>query len=348
MMRRRVALLASLAPLAVAAIPYGCASRPAHDGAGTEGAEPEVPQIVGGKPINSPGDPISSAFPLSTVALSTPIPDSGFYVHSCTGVIVSNNQILTAAHCMADSTTQVGFYNNITDQPVNWIQAASAVTPKGINCLANQTDDSGCHTSTGVLMDLAVVTLSQNIPAGYQPANLGPCGQYAANYQKSAWEVGVGKINGSSNSAQRMQWVPVKLPPTDSNGEIDTATWYADHGDSGGPIYQLEAPSDDAGTDSGAVVDGGVPGSLVVVGITHAMSGLPDSGNVTNSYTSVESSATCMWVLLQTLAPPQPPIIIARKAADKIDLDLDTLLGEGVRKGVGTTVTQELIPALSQ
>jgi hypothetical protein len=312
--------------------------------------------IESGDTINDPDNPVSSLFPVSTVHLSTQVtlPDGGLGDWDCTGVILTPMQVLTAAHCAANSTTVVSFYgttrgagpgpNGVT------INASGTIPPAvepGVVCSAFVPGSypATCYSPNagGHFADLEVVTLSSAIKAPYLAVTLGRAGVYAAASHRPSWEVGTGLMNLRKNgwdaaepvlnSALLMEWVPTTLVASDADGSFLSTQLYGDPGDSGGPVYQY------AITASGASPVAPGTYNLILVGILSGMLGpnFSEDGKLTyaNRYTSVEEPDNAAWLQSEiALSPPPTP------ASDLADIDAAAPLSsttEGAAVGAATS-----------
>jgi hypothetical protein len=175
---------------------------PVSPGNGSDSLGTTEAPIEGGQPINTGSDVVSRAFPLYTVWLSS----------GCTGVIVSQNQILTAAHCQVDESTDVEFYplwpstgNTPLASPTRQIDTTQTMVEPGVNCPA--TLGTGCYSYTGKThyADLEILTLTDNVPSGYQAVTLGAALSYNnANLggvlSGSMWLAGTGNMNQDKQS----------------------------------------------------------------------------------------------------------------------------------------------------
>jgi hypothetical protein len=195
----RPALLsrAGLSVVVVAAATAACALQTsADDGQGSMGTS--ATPIEGGRVINAGSDSIAMLVPYYTVWISS----------GCTGVIVSPNQILTAAHCQVDDSTDVEFYplwpstgNTPNPSPTLQIDTTKTLVEQGVNCPSDL--GTGCYSYQGSsthYADIQILTLTDNVPSGYLPAMLGVSGSYStANLggvlNGAMWLVGTGNMN---------------------------------------------------------------------------------------------------------------------------------------------------------
>jgi hypothetical protein len=234
-----------------------------------------------GDPVNDGSDPMASIFPIETVSLETP------GAPGCTGVILTENSILTAAHCNVGPTTIAHFYlgNDSADGgshvPFASINASSsvAVVTQGATCDPTDTANypSSCFTSSGSTgayhdADLAVLTLASGVPVGFNPVVLGPrgLGLQDAGTPPVWWELAAGgamPINANSP----LMWAPVtRLIDTSGAGESQgwflISSLYGMWNDAGGPVFQAPPPLDGGTDDAGASTDMILRGIVVGIG----------------------------------------------------------------------------------
>jgi hypothetical protein len=249
-----------------------------------------------GDPINEGFNPVSSLFPLSTVTLETPGSPG------CTGVILSDTKILTAAHCKPGPTTTVRLYGTtagsgalIAGPPLPPSTSVAVEVQPGVVCDPTVTGSvpDTCYTGSGSARhyaDLAVVTLDALIPAPYVPVALGPRGSFTANYgKKTSWQVATG-------GGGAMRWAPTyyALSNNDNVGYFTMTSPFGLPGDTGGPVYQYA-------TNTTPVASGVY--NLILLGLTSTIG--PDQGGSATSnthvttYTSVVYPDNYDWIIGQ-------------------------------------------------
>lgn len=317
--------------LAAAALTSAC-----FDGGNpSESAASSEAPIEGGRVINDSTNPISAQFPQSTVRLITSHKgaDGKIGLFACTGIILTPTQILTAAHCQTNATTQVYFYPSGADAgdlPTGTPLTPAATSPNGgpnpavqpgVICdgSTSKSDSCYCKTPSYHYADIAILTLSAKVPDGHQPVALGPAGAMESTINRASWEVGTGMMNLKSrggcdqnttdpavvNDKGEMEWVPVStLSSTDITGYFSTRTVFGDEGDSGGPLYQLATGS------SGASA-GSLP-KLILLGVL-AKAGCVTGGNL---FTSVEHRDNHAWIVSQ-MSPALSPSLVVPSAAQE-------------------------------
>lgn len=149
---------------------------------------------------------------------------------SCTGVVLAPNALLTAAHCVqpqADYAMVVFEASGPRLIPINRIALHPSFDPNSFE-------------TRRPTPDLAVVRLSEALPAGFRPARLSS--EVALPARRTAFTVvgfGVTK-DGDGKSAGTLR--SVELPSIGTTGGImvrlsDGAAKGGCTGDSGGPIY---------------------------------------------------------------------------------------------------------------
>jgi secreted trypsin-like serine protease len=170
---------------------------------------------------------------------------------TCSGTRISVNQVLTAAHCVADSPRRVRAANFKSDTDFYGIDAISWVAHPA-------------YSANGFVNDAAVVTFPAGLPNPTMPvltSELARKGQavFFAGWGLPSQELAVGSAN---LSAVEDALLIVKFDGTQSN----TCA-----GDSGGPMYRL------------------LPGGAALIGITSSGTagecGAAERSNFTNAQT---------------------------------------------------------------
>jgi hypothetical protein len=324
-----VVWLVWLAIIGAVAAPIGCSG--ADDGSEPLGtiASP----IENGKPINNGVDPVSSMFPRSTVMVRTPLlNDAGAPTFTdagrprgsqCTGEIIGPDRILTAAHCLPNSQTQIYLYPTDVDGGSTPIDggnipaiplAGNPAFPPGIQ--PDEHKPNVTFLSGGVYADMAVLTLGYPVPSNYAKVVLGRPGPdaYEATRTSSSWAVGAGLMNLFSlghcdaganpaikNRSHQMMWTPVDpLNPLDASADFGefTVLSQTDPGDSGGPIYQLATEAD-----GGLCPVGPDSFNLVLIGI---LSQGPCGPVGSDIYTNVTNQTNSTWLVNQGATVESP------------------------------------------
>lgn len=166
-----------------------------------------------------------------------PNPNSPIPGFLCTGVLLANNIVVTAAHCVEPDPTKLIIYfgNAILPQTPSLRPDGVAVSdqwPAG-RTKPNDTPDTG---------DIAILHLRGNIPAGYTPMPILPPNLEALIQPNDLlMTMGYGVSNGIAKTGQGiLRVVPAKI----ANPRFGVTEFLLDqtqgkgtcHGDSGGPV----------------------------------------------------------------------------------------------------------------
>ena len=214
-----ISIVRNVSAFCVLALATGCIA-PAD---GSDGAEEDGP--VGSASSEIINGSIATTF-MQQRAVMVQSPGG-----TCTGSIIDNSHVLTAAHCLVQANlSTVSFYgsnslpNGITAK-VTQVQLVPGVFPF-----------SGDFTdSNGNWADIAVLTLNSTIPATSVVAQLGII--YPGS-DAFGFEVGRGRHDGLSNPSNQLRFALNGLYSDDNSvGFFYTNDERTNLGDSGGPIY---------------------------------------------------------------------------------------------------------------
>lgn len=220
--------------LTMAASLYGCAPFGSAEQIATDNAQSD--DIIGGSNVSS-NDAISK----STVALIDLQKGS-----LCTGSLLSNNIILTAAHCVSsNSRTMVAIFDVNAEAILNQAQSLEQLLahPK-VRAVEKAVVSSSwaaqnlADKDTG---DIAIMKISKAAPSGYRAASL-LSDRMAIRNGSTVTLAGYGITDGQNQTGTaELRQVKVKVADINfSKTEVkvdQTAGRGACHGDSGGPAF---------------------------------------------------------------------------------------------------------------
>ncbi len=149
----------------------------------------------------------------------------------CTGSILSQNMILTAAHCVegSPSKVQIIFANNVKKADPSQIRIATAIYQ----------NPSWHHPSADKKGDLAIIKFSGGLPKGFSPAQLAN-DRFQLSKDQNVLFAGYGVTNGTQQTgAGVLRMTKTTVIGQKSKTEVitdgrDTSVCF---GDSGGPGF---------------------------------------------------------------------------------------------------------------
>lgn len=163
----------------------------------------------------------------------------------CTGTLIGNNLILTAAHCIGSDPTKmvVVFHTSLVEAQKNPTAHA-----RPVNGATVATVFPGTHLQNGNLDDIALVHYAGSTPSGYRPADLLPA-QLATELRPGmqALLVGYGVSTeitdkpGSGSGSGLLRYINLNIASANSNLTEVTLSQHQGfgvcRGDSGGPAF---------------------------------------------------------------------------------------------------------------
>lgn len=169
----------------------------------------------------------------------------------CTGVVVANNVVMTAAHCVCDDRLQEIDIGNFADDPANKRIPAAKLRTVAMR---------ECDATTSTPADVAIIRLASPLPANIKPVVFATPGTINDAVQVRA--VGFGQSKDPHQNGQKL-YVDIATASSNCAGSVQPqfqpqksdADWYGCavgfelvagapltdkdtcHGDSGGPIF---------------------------------------------------------------------------------------------------------------
>lgn len=195
----------------------------------------------------------------STVAIYLKYPDSNRVQNFCTGTIINDDTIVTAAHCMADVAQMfdltvdqllprlriglgLGLVKSFDDKRATWLELRAATVHPDYRIESDALENA----EKGIAFhDIAIIRLAQKVPAPYKAAKMMASPERLVAGLKLTL-AGYGVTRGApfatpSNELRKTEVVVAKPALNPTQFQYDVIDGHsACSGDSGGPAYLVE------------------------------------------------------------------------------------------------------------